>query len=382
LTEFRWILLGIGLLMMAAIWWWMTRRSGQARGKADIAAPPVASGRNPGTTPAGTGGAGAFTPGTAAHGAAGEPPSGSPGSAASAAGETSEWEQASEWKVAREWGVPPLEPLSVKTARADRGSADLDLPVMTGGRAAAGDGGEPVLEMSADFEEISLDDDLPSIAARSAAPDAPAPAKVAPIAAPDAPAPAKVAPIAAPDAPAPAKVAPIAAAAAPAPAKPAPPAPPALAAAEVAREPPPAAAAAPERQRIVTMRVSAPGESRWPGAGLAAALEAHGLTFGRYQVFHRKHPDGRSLFCVASLVEPGTFDLARMPDEDYRGVTLFAVLPGPATPLQTLDAMLSTARDLAESLSGILQDGKGQPLSAQGTAALREDVARFQSSLP
>jgi cell division protein ZipA len=354
LTEFRWILLGIGLLMMAAIWWWMTRRSGQARGKADIAAPPVASGRNPGTTPAGTGGAGAFTPGTAAHGAAGEPPSGSPGSAASAAGETSEWEQASEWKVAREWGVPPLEPLSVKTARADRGSADLDLPVMTGGRAAAGDGGEPVLEMSADFEEISLDDDLPSIAARSAAPDAPAPAKVAPIAA----------------------------AAAPAPAKPAPPAPPALAAAEVAREPPPAAAAAPERQRIVTMRVSAPGESRWPGAGLAAALEAHGLTFGRYQVFHRKHPDGRSLFCVASLVEPGTFDLARMPDEDYRGVTLFAVLPGPATPLQTLDAMLSTARDLAESLSGILQDGKGQPLSAQGTAALREDVARFQSSLP
>jgi cell division protein ZipA len=353
LTEFRWILLGIGLLMIAAIWWWMTRRSGQARGKADITAPPMTGGRMPAMPAgAGPGASGAPTPATPAHGAAaaGEQPSEGPGGSP-ADGETSEWEQASEWKVTREWGVPPLEPLSVKTARVDRGSADLDLPVMTGGRGAPGDAGGPVLEMSADFAEISLDDDLPSVGAPP--PPTPQPAKVAPAAAPPPAPPARAAP--------------------------------APAAAEAVREPPPAApspAMAPERQRIVTMRVSASGESRWPGGRLAAAFEAHGLTFGRYQVFHRKHPDGRSLFCVASLVEPGTFDLARMPDDEYRGVTLFAVLPGPATPLQTLDAMVSTARGLAESLSGVLQDGKGHPLSAQRAAALREDVARFQASLP
>ena len=49
-----------------------------------------------------------------------------------------------------------------------------------------------------------------------------------------------------------------------------------------------------------------------PGPQLMAALELHGLAFGRYQVFHRKHVDGRSLFCVASLIEPGTFDIAAM----------------------------------------------------------------------
>ncbi len=136
-----------------------------------------------------------------------------------------------------------------------------------------------------------------------------------------------------------------------------------------------------ERQRIVTIRVCTVGESRWSGEALIAALELHGLAYGRYQVYHRKHSDGRSIFCVASLVEPGTFDIARMPEEEFRGVTLFAVLPGPLEAVQTIDALFATARDLARDLSGAVQDAKGIPFSPQRVAALREDVARFQAAL-
>jgi len=136
-----------------------------------------------------------------------------------------------------------------------------------------------------------------------------------------------------------------------------------------------------EQQRIVTLRVCAPGEARWSGAALLSALEMHGLAYGRYQVFHRRHVDGRSLFCVASLIEPGTFDVARMAAEEFRGVTLFAVLPGPVEPLQTIDELLAAARGLAQELSGMVQDAKGMPLSPQRAAALRDDVARFQASL-
>ncbi len=142
------------------------------------------------------------------------------------------------------------------------------------------------------------------------------------------------------------------------------------------------AAPAVELQRIVTIRVCTVGEARWSGTRLMEALELHGLAFGRYQVFHRKHVDGRSLFCVASLVEPGTFDVAQMPDEEFRGITLFAVLPGPIQPLETMDELLGTARGLAEELSGMVQDGRGMPLSPQRAAAMREDIAHFQASLP
>jgi cell division protein ZipA len=107
----------------------------------------------------------------------------------------------------------------------------------------------------------------------------------------------------------------------------------------------------------------------------------HGLAYGRYQVFHRRHVDGRSLFCVASLVEPGTFDVARMAGEEFRGVTMFAVLPGPVEPLLTLDELLAAARGLAQELSGMVQDSKGMPLSPQRAAVMRDDVARFQAAL-
>jgi cell division protein ZipA len=137
-----------------------------------------------------------------------------------------------------------------------------------------------------------------------------------------------------------------------------------------------------EQQKIVSLRVCAVGESRWSGTTLLSALELHGLAYGRYQVFHRRHVDGRSLFCVASLVEPGTFDVARMAAEEFRGVTMFAVMPGPAEPLVTVDDLLAAARGLAQELSGMVQDANGAPLSPQRAAALREDVARFQASLP
>jgi cell division protein ZipA len=143
-----------------------------------------------------------------------------------------------------------------------------------------------------------------------------------------------------------------------------------------------AAAASPpsDAQRIVAVRVCAVNEERWPGRKLLPVLEAQGLAFGRYQVFHRRHSDGRSIFCVASLTEPGAFDAQRMADEEYRGVTLFAVLPGPLPPLKTLDEMLRTARDMARDLAGVLQDDRGMPLSPQRSALLREEIAQFQAS--
>jgi cell division protein ZipA len=144
---------------------------------------------------------------------------------------------------------------------------------------------------------------------------------------------------------------------------------------------PPRVPNASEQQKIISIRVCAAGDTRWSGAELLAALESHGLAYGRYQVFHRKHVDGRSLFCVASLIEPGSFDLAQMAAEEFRGVTLFAVLPGPVEPLLTIDELLSAARGLALDLAGVVQDAKGVLLSPQRAAALRDDVARFQAAL-
>jgi cell division protein ZipA len=346
-AELRWILLGLGLPLLACIWWWTARRAAQTPGNAQLRETKQTSDPRRGGADTGLGdrlGAGGYAGGSApdahaddalidtdvdidagSHFSDGSHPgdgshlgAGSRLGAASRAGARGDARAQTDVDAdvdheiqiddirpqpeARNWGVPPFEPLSIRTADFDQ------VPVLDG----------PMMV------------DIDSMPAAGTTAD-PAPATV---------------PAAAP-----------------------------------AAQPTAAARPAAEQQRILSIRVCAVGEARWPGVQLINALEQHGLAFGRYEVFHRKHSDGRSLFCVASLIEPGTFDLAAMPDQEFRGVTLFAVLPGPSAPLDTMDQMLGTARRLAEELSGMVQDGKGMPLSPQRAAAMREDIARFQDAL-
>lgn len=288
--------MGLNLVLLAGIWWWGVRQSRQAPGNAELRESPA-------------GAAAAHLPATAHLSATAHLPAAAPA-------QSDAREECAPDAQPHGWGVPPFEPLSIRTTDSGRVPA-LDRP------------------MTANAEALDLGGD-------SRGPFSPAPTAAAPV--PTAP-PAPAAPTGSP--------------------------------APAASSPGPG-----EPQRIVTVRVCAVGEARWSGTDLMAALEVQGLSFGRYQVFHRNHVDGRSLFCVASLVEPGTFDLGRMREEQFRGVTLFAVLPGPIEPVQTLDALFTTARGLAERLCGMVQDAKGIPFSPQRAAALREDVARFQASLP
>ncbi len=302
-AELRWILLALSLVLLAGIWWWGRRRSSQAPGDAQMRE---------------------TSPSIEPHRAAAVPPVQISSDAEREAQADAEAE--AETEAEAEWGVPPFEPLSIRTEEYER------VPVLDGPMMVSADP-PPSFMPGAAVPSMSA---IPAAAAAPAAPAA-ATGRV-PTLLPESVDRASAAPAQTPN--------------------------------------------ASEQQKIVTVRVCAPGEVRWSGAQLLSALELHGLAYGRYQVFHRRHVDGRSLFCVASLVEPGTFDVARMSTEEFRGVTLFAVLPGPVEPLLTVDELLGAARGLAQELSGMVQDNKGMPLSPQRAAALRDDVARFQASLP
>src|SRR5580658_4239124 len=309
-AELRWILLGLSLPLLAFIWWWTARRAGQTPGNAELRESPVAHDPR--------------------HAEAGEEP-------ARPAAEP------------RDWGVPPFEPLNIRTAEFDRVPV-LDGPMMVHPDPAPARSATVHPPMVAHAPAVAHP---PAMTQTPAAAHVPAAAPVLPVA----PAPSAGRDPKSTTGPVGDNSDRFAAQSAP----------------------PPNAA---ELQRIVTIRVCAPGETRWSGAQLLAALELHGLAFGRYQVFHRRHVDGRSLFCAASLIEPGTFDMAVMAGQEFRGITLFAVLPGPTSPLDTVDELMRTARGLAEELSGMIQDAKGMPMSPQRAASLREDVAQFQASLP
>jgi FtsZ-interacting cell division protein ZipA len=134
----------------------------------------------------------------------------------------------------------------------------------------------------------------------------------------------------------------------------------------------------PPEEKIVTLRLAAPPLERFDGRELVAALRAAGLEHGKFSIFHKVAPNGATLMSVASLVEPGTFDLDRIEAQRFPGISLFAVLPGPMEAGATLDMMVGIARDLAARLRGVLQDERGVPMSPQKLADLRVGLMEWQ----
>lgn len=132
-----------------------------------------------------------------------------------------------------------------------------------------------------------------------------------------------------------------------------------------------------ERRKIIALRLAA-GSERFAGRALIQALADEQLQHGKYQVFHRLHTDGVSIFSVASMVEPGTFDLEKMAVSSYPGVTLFAQLPGPVPGVQALHDLVNCGKRLQESLGGTLQDDRGVPLTVHRIDRQRQEIVEFE----
>lgn len=130
-------------------------------------------------------------------------------------------------------------------------------------------------------------------------------------------------------------------------------------------------------RKILSLRLSL-APQRVEGTKLQEILHEELLTHGKYDVFHRLHGDGQSVFSIASMVEPGTFDLEKMGETQYPGVTLFAQLPGPVPGMHALNELVACARRLHQSLGGVLQDDRGVPLTVHRVERMRQEVRDFE----
>ena len=132
---------------------------------------------------------------------------------------------------------------------------------------------------------------------------------------------------------------------------------------------------------IVLHMVANPGV-RIPGRELLRQLLEQGLRFGEMNIFHRHRQTASGsdelLFSMANALEPGTFDIDSMEDNEFRAVTFFLKLPGPARPLDALDRMLSSARKLADGLDADLRDEQHSVLTPQTIEHLRQRVQDFE----
>jgi cell division protein ZipA len=129
---------------------------------------------------------------------------------------------------------------------------------------------------------------------------------------------------------------------------------------------------------VIVLNIIANPEHPYQGYELLQAMLAVGLRYGKWGIFHR-HQEltgrGPILFSLASSVEPGTFDLAKMGSFSTPGLTLFMRIANLENPSLALEKLLAAAQQLVEELSGTVCDEKRYPLAVEKIALWREQVA-------
>lgn len=139
-------------------------------------------------------------------------------------------------------------------------------------------------------------------------------------------------------------------------------------------------AAEPSKLQYVVLHIMATPNKEFAGYELLQALLSNGLRYGKQRIFHyheNKHGQGPVLFSLASVNQPGTFDLPKMSHFSCPGLTMFMVLKELARPTEALEKMLTSAKQLAEDLGGEVYSENHQSLTVQEIKTLREQVANY-----
>lgn len=113
---------------------------------------------------------------------------------------------------------------------------------------------------------------------------------------------------------------------------------------------------------IITLFVVAPQGGHFNGLAVVQQLEALGLQYGEYHIFHRyiDNVDSPVLFSVANMMQPGVFEMHNIDQFATIGLVFFMQLPSPTNDLANLRIMINTAESLAKSLGGFVLDENQQ----------------------
>jgi cell division protein ZipA len=111
------------------------------------------------------------------------------------------------------------------------------------------------------------------------------------------------------------------------------------------------------------------------GANINSSVQAMGLTFGEMNIYHYK-PGNRTVFSLANMLEPGSFDADTIHDLRTSGLTIFMQISGD-DPLDDLTEMLQRSYQLAGLLDARLCNHKREPLTEQDAENYRTQVKNF-----
>ena len=130
---------------------------------------------------------------------------------------------------------------------------------------------------------------------------------------------------------------------------------------------------------IVVLYILAKPNKQLAGSQVNSSAQAMGLSFGEMNIFHYRK-DGRNVFSLANMLEPGSFDANTIHDIKTTGLTVFMQIQGD-DPLDDLTEMLQRSYQLAGLLDARLCNHRREPLTEQDAENYRTQVRRLANNM-
>jgi len=126
---------------------------------------------------------------------------------------------------------------------------------------------------------------------------------------------------------------------------------------------------------IIVIYILPNGDALLEGSQINSAAKALGLNFGEMNIFHYAN-DGRNVFSLANMLEPGSFNSETIHALKTTGLTLFMQIEGDAMDdsMNDLSEMLQRGYQIAGLLEARLCNHKREPLTEQDAENYRAQV--------
>ncbi|NJN47127.1 MAG: hypothetical protein HC808_12310 [Candidatus Competibacteraceae bacterium] len=137
-------------------------------------------------------------------------------------------------------------------------------------------------------------------------------------------------------------------------------------------------------QMTLLLTVLAGREGAFSGSEILATAQDMGLRFhksGVLDCLSEQAPGNKPVFSIAHLREPGVFDLNTIETLNTPGLLVFMHLPGPLEPSEALNFLLSHSQQLADELGGSVCDEHHNRLTTQHMGHLQSKIGEFERQL-